>query len=82
MKRIFIAAAATVALAGVAAAQEAPIHVGNYDAAVTQSLDENGKAISTAPRAGNGIDYSTTASVSKTATSNANQSTVPTFAHR
>lgn len=87
MTRILIAAAATVAFAGVALAQEAPIHVGNYGPAVTQSLDENGHAISTAPQVSAGIDYSTTAAVNNqaryaTGNSNAEQSTVPTFAHR
>lgn len=87
MKRILIAAAATVAFAGIAAAQEAPVYTGNYGAAVTQSLRSHSEVQSTAPRAQVGVDYATTSSVNANNggsdyQSNPNQSTVPTFAHQ
>jgi len=45
MKRISFAALATLAFAGVAAAQEPPVLQGNYDAAVLSSHYDNGGAV-------------------------------------
>ena len=86
MKRILIAAAATVAFAGIAAAQEAPVYSGNYGPAVTQSLRTQSEVNSTAPRAQSGVDYSTTNSVNTNSgyadQANPNQSTVTGLSHR
>ena len=56
MKRILLTSIAVLGLAGVAAAQEAPVAVGNYDAAVLQSLDPNQAPVTN-------IDLQTTQSV-------------------
>lgn len=56
MKRILLASVAVLGLAGVAAAQQAPVAVGNYDAAVQQSLDNNQAPVA-------GVDLQTTQSI-------------------
>ncbi|TWG98001.1 hypothetical protein L598_000200001400 [Mesorhizobium sp. J18] len=57
MKSFLIASVAVLGLTGIAAAQEAPVYVGNYDAAVEQSLNNDN-----APRA-DGVDLVTTHTV-------------------
>ncbi|HEU4986726.1 MAG TPA: hypothetical protein VFT89_06640 [Rhizobiaceae bacterium] len=57
MKRFLIASVAVLGLTGVAAAQQAPVNIGNYDAAVEQNLNN-----SDAPKAG-GVDLVTTYTV-------------------
>ncbi|MCC0037671.1 MAG: hypothetical protein H6893_01600 [Brucellaceae bacterium] len=64
MNKIVLAAAAAIAFTGVAAAQEAPVFVGNYGAAV-----ENSQMIN-ATKADPSIDRTTTASISRNTSGN------------
>jgi len=58
MKKILIASVAVLGFAGVAAAQQAPLTVGNYSANVLNALNDDG-----AVRQGENVDLTNTASV-------------------